>query len=343
MNQKKKTNETESVQNSSSQEYRLIFDNVNDGIIIHDAQGRIFDINKNMYTRLGYTKSEITKKTLQSIVSPEFAGNIKKRTAELHKDGVAVFESGDIRKDGTVMPVEISAREIEYRGQRAILSVVRDITQRKMAEELIATTLAEKELLLKALQKQTQRVMQVFSLMLEHYCQKSKLPNELDVYQKMIERIKSYTHIYEKIYRYKNYSKIDFADFVDWQAKRLISTFGSGASHIHIKRDIQNGYLNIHSAIPCGLIVQELVSNALDHAFPDANKGTITVQLRTDSSGKHLLSIKDDGKGLNPDLNFSTANSLGFLLVKDFISEIDGTAEVSRTGGVEFVISFPNP
>ena len=117
--------------------YRLVFDNINDGIIIHDASGRIFDVNQTMYERLGYTKAEMLEMTLPDLVSPEFTEKIKPRIKQLQEQGVAIFESADKRKDGTYMPVEISTRYVDYKGKKLIQSVVRDIQERKMAESLI--------------------------------------------------------------------------------------------------------------------------------------------------------------------------------------------------------------
>jgi len=342
MSDTKKNTSIEAAPGDSGQEYRLIFDSVNDGIIIHDPQGKIFDINKNMYTRLGYTKAEMIEMNLQDIVSPEYAGEIEPRTEMLHEEGVAVFESGDIRKDGTVMPVEISAREIVFRNRKAILSVVRDITQRKMAEELISITLSQKDILLKEIQDQSKRIMQSISLILHYHCSEPNSQNDQAAFPKMKQRIETYKQLYEKFYRYENYTKIDFEDFVDWQTKLLFSQFSPALTQVQFDRDIQNVYLNIHHAIPSGMIIQELVSNSLNHAFPDGRSGKIGVQMLNQNPGKYTLIIKDNGRGFPPTFDFEAANSLGFLLVKDFSSQIQGTIELINNNGAQFTISFPS-
>ena len=341
MSDTKKNTSIEAAPGDSGQEYRQIFDSVNDGIIIHDPQGKIFDVNKNIYTRLGYTKAEMIEMNLQDIVSPEYAGKIIPRTDMLQEKGVAIFESGDIRKDGTVMPVEISAREIVFRNRKAILSVARDITQRKMAEELISKTLSQKDILLKEIQDQSKRIMQFLSLMLEYHCSEPNTHDQ-DAFPKMKQRIKAYKLIYEKFYRYENYTKIDFEDFVDWQTRLLFSQFSPALTQVQFDRDIQNVYLNIHHAIPSGMIIQELVSNSLNHAFPNGRSGKIEVQMLTQNPGKHTLIIKDNGRGFPPTFDFAAANSLGFLLVKDYSSQIQGTIELSNTNGAQFTISFPS-
>jgi PAS domain S-box-containing protein len=341
MSDTKKSTSAEAASGDSEHEYRQIFDSFNDGIIIHDPQGKIFDVNKNMYTRLGYNKAEMIEMNLQDIVSPEYARKIGPRTEMLQEEGIAIFESGDIRKDGTVMPVEISAREIVFRNRKAILSVVRDITRRKMAEELISKTLTEKEILLKEIQDQSKRIMQFFSLILEYHYSEPQT-HDRDAHLKIKQRIKAYKQIYEKFYRYENYTKIDFADFLDWQTKLLFSQFSPTLTQVQFEKDIQNVYLNIRHAIPSGMIIQELVSNSLNHAFPDGRSGKIGVQMLTQNPGRYTLIIKDNGKGFPPNFDFPAANSLGLLLAKEFSRQIQGTIELTNNKGPQFTISFPS-
>ena len=125
-----------SVRDSRSR-YQMIFDNANDGIILHDLDGNLIDINRSMYKRLGYTKEEIMSIPLGHLVTSEFGERIKERTHLLQTKGVAIFESADLRKDGTRIPVEVSARLVDYQGKKIIQSVVRDISERKLAEDLI--------------------------------------------------------------------------------------------------------------------------------------------------------------------------------------------------------------
>lgn len=325
----------------SERRYRMIFDNANDGIIIHEPEGKILDVNKNMYTRLGYTKAEMLKMKLASLVSSEFSRKITGRTRDLEEEGVAVFESGDIRKDGTVMPVEVSARSIDYRGQKAILSVVRDITQRKMAEDLIMNTLNEKEVLLAEIQNQTQRNMQALSLMLEHQHREIKEKEPLDVYNNLLYRIKSYSNIYEKVYRYKNYSRIDFADFVKWLTRILFSQNHAEIENVQLKRDIRDVFLDIHHAIPCGQILHELVSNSLKYAFPDGKKGEVAVKMSMlNKAGKRRLTVKDNGAGLPDERDFTKGRTLGFRLVRHFVKQINGTIRLDGENGTQFTILF---
>lgn len=125
--------------------FHQVFENVNDGIIIHDTEGHIYDVNSSMFKRLGYTKEEMLAMNIKDLVPPEYGKKVAERTLRLEKEGAAVFESADLRKDGRPMPVEVSARLILENGRPLIQSVVRDITDRKTAEDLITASLIDRQ------------------------------------------------------------------------------------------------------------------------------------------------------------------------------------------------------
>ncbi len=142
------------------------------------------------------------------------------------------------------------------------------------------------------------------------------------------------------MYQNKNYSKIDFSSFIKWQTKRLFFQHTTGIANIHLKREIDGVYLDIDHAIPCGLIIQELVSNALNHAFPKEREGDVVVQMKAKRCCPTQLIIKDNGIGLPAGVDFSRAKTLGFRLVKDFVKQIEGTIDLKTSPGTQFTISF---
>ncbi|MCJ7579956.1 MAG: PAS domain S-box protein [Candidatus Aminicenantes bacterium] len=324
----------------SEKRCRMIFENANDGIIIHDTEGNIFDVNKHLYTRLGYSRDEMLKMTLNELVAPKFDKNISEYVMKLEKDGVALFESGDRRKDGSIMPVEVSARIIEYKGQKAILSVIRDITQRKMAEGLITTAMDEKDVLLHVIKNQAKWNIQALSVMIKYQSRKTRDKDTSQSLKNMNIRLESFAKIYEKIYQYKNYSRIDFSSFVKWQTKILFSQQKTGIANIVLKREVEDVYLDIHHAIPCGLIIQELVSNSLNHAFPEGRQGEITILMKQKKNGHTQLIIKDNGIGLPSGMDLFYAKAVGLRLVKDFVCQLDGTIHSNPSHGIQFTISF---
>ena len=121
----------------SERKYRTLFDSASDAVFILDLEGHILDVNRTAHTRLGYTKQEMLRMSVSRLDPPEFAAKVPARLAQISRSGVAVFESAHLRKDGSVMPVEINGRLLEYEGRQVYFSIVRDITDRKRAEEAL--------------------------------------------------------------------------------------------------------------------------------------------------------------------------------------------------------------
>jgi PAS domain S-box-containing protein len=130
----------------SEEKFRNLFENAIDGIFILDLEGNFIDVNRTAYERLGYTKDEMLSMSVKEIDTPEFASRVPERLAQIHKHGHAMFESAHHRKDGTIVPVEVNSRILSYRGQKVYFSVIRDITERKQAEEALRNS--EQRLLL---------------------------------------------------------------------------------------------------------------------------------------------------------------------------------------------------
>lgn len=330
----------EKKQQESEKKYRTIFEYANDGIIIHYPDGKIIDVNKNMYTRLGYTKEEMLKMSLRDLVSSEHSRLIRERTSDLESKGIAIFESADKRKDGTVMPVEVSARYMDYDGQKVILSVVRDITKRKMAEDLILSTLKDKEVLTKEIQHRVNDNFNIISDSFRPHIKCIKDKNIRQKYKANLKRIKTMSFIHDKIYRSINFYNIDFSDFLRKLITHLFSTHRVGIMNVRLKQEADDVYLDIHRAIPCGLIINELISNSLDHAFPEDRQGEINLMMKMDKNGKYSLTIKDNGIGFPKELNYRKTKSFGLKLVIALVDQINGNIRLDRRSGTKFQIIF---
>ena len=326
--------------NESENRYRTIFDNANDGILLHDIEGNIIDVNQNMYKRLGYTKKELLKKSLNDLVIPEFEEKIAARVNKLKKESIAVFESADKRKDGTYMHVEVSARLLDYNGRQIIQSIVRDINDRKMAEELISSTLKEKEILLEEIQKRIVFKNKVFTQMMELFSHTANLEDMRASLAAIRLRLESMAFIEDKLYRSLNFSRIDFSNIVKSLTTYLYSLNRVGIKRIRIKRDIHEVYLDIHRVIPCALIISELLTNSLQHAFPGDRDGEIIIKLIVNKKGEYNLNIKDNGIGFPAQVNFYATDTVGLNLVRDLVAELKGRITLSSGKGTEIIITF---
>ena len=322
----------------SEDKYKMIFENANDGIIIHDKSGHIFDVNPTMYKRLGYTKQEMLEMSLQDLVSPEFGEKIHDRMTRLEKDGVAIFESADRRKDGKLMPVEVSARLVNFEDQKVIQSVVRDIQERKLAEDLISKTLKDREMLLDEIKRRVKHDHQVYVDILGHILAQAdpfRMKNSLEAAQ---SRIESTAFIQEKIYSQNNFSRIDFSLIIKNIITHLHSQQRIGTRNIQIRQEIQKTNIDVSKAIPAALITYELLSNSLKHAFQDRKKGQIT--LKHFQNENLVLIVEDDGIGFPDDIDFRHTRTLGMRLVLDLVNQLNGTIEQKMNNRTEFIITF---
>ena len=138
----------------------------------------------------------------------------------------------------------------------------------------------------------------------------------------------------------KDLARIDFREYVADLAGNLLTLNTDKARRIEMKVDIEGVMLDVNNSIPCGLIINELVSNALAHAFPDGRKGRIDISMRSGSGGRIALSVRDNGTGFPADIDFRNTASLGMQLVNSLVTQLDGLIELDRTEGTSFSIEF---
>jgi two-component sensor histidine kinase len=200
--------------------------------------------------------------------------------------------------------------------------------------------LQEKDIMMREIHHRVKNNMQVISSLLR--LQSWRIPDKAlqDVFQASQERIRSMALIHDKLYRSGNLSRIDFGEYSRELVDRLLSLTGAAASGISGTVDMEDADLDIQQAIPCGLIVNEIVTNSLKHAFPNGNGGSIRLSLSRDADGCRRLVIGDDGVGLPPEIDIRRPATIGLQIVSDLVSQLDGTAAVDRSLGTVFTIAF---
>jgi PAS domain S-box-containing protein len=214
-----------------------------------------------------------------------------------------------------------------------------DNTERKEMDRRVRDSLKEKEVLLQEVHHRVKNNLQVISSILN--LQSSYVDDEktLEVLRESQQRIKSMSFIHETIYRTADFSKLEFTEYVRTIANNLIQSYRAGNESVSFVADMDEIYLNLDQSIPCGLIVNELVSNALKYAFKGRKKGTLTVGLHEKNNTIELC-IKDDGVGLPKDFGYEKTNSLGIQLVYALLEQVDAEMEVKSKNGTEFLIRF---
>jgi len=153
-------------------------------------------------------------------------------------------------------------------------------------------------------------------------------------------RIFSMASIHEKLYQSKDLTKIDFDSYIKSLSRHLLLTYSVNQSLVRLNVNCSDVYLSIEKAVPCGLIINELISNALKHAFPEESEGEITVDFHPDGDNRVVLVIRDNGLGFPEDIDIDDSRTLGLHLVRALVTQLKGTIEIERDGGTAFKITF---
>jgi two-component sensor histidine kinase/integral membrane sensor domain MASE1 len=224
--------------------------------------------------------------------------------------------------------LEVSNRAVEE--QRAELA-------RSNAE--LASALNAKEILLRELHHRVKNNLQVIASLFSLQARYLTDPRHREIFEDSRNRVFSIALAHEKLYRSKDLARIDFSEYARNLVAHLQSMLGVGAG-IALEMEIHPVTLPVETAIPCGLVINELVTNALKHAFPDGRRGTIRVGLREVAPGRWLVAVEDDGVGLPADVTLGKTESLGLDLVSILASQIGGEIEVDRQRGTSFRLTF---
>jgi two-component sensor histidine kinase len=246
---------------------------------------------------------------------------------------------------------EILARVQTHLSMSRMKHHLEEMVQERTSElqqvtEQIKVALKEKDILLKEIHHRVKNNMAMMSSFLQLQIQQVKDPEALQRFIDTRNRIYTMALVHEKLYHTEDLKNINFKDFIRDLAESLIYSYAASPHLIQLNTDIADVSLNLDRAIPCGLIINELVSNALKHAFPDNRKGTITISLTPHSKGGYALVVRDDGVGLPKQMDTQQTDSIGLKLVPLLSGQLDGEFTIekpkdSSKGGTAFTITFP--
>jgi PAS domain S-box-containing protein len=330
---------------ASEKWHRMLFNAGNDAIYVFhltagNRPGKFIEANEIACQKYGYTRDELLKLSPENIAASQRLNQIPQVMKELLERRQFVFEFDHVHKDGHVFPVEISSNLFELDGVPTVLSIVRDITERKQAEDRLRAALKEKDVLLREIHHRVKNNMQIMSSLLRLQSRTMKDEKVLEAFNESQTRIRSMALIHESLYKSENLSSVDFRNYVEKMATHLFAVYNADPRQIHFHMEVQGGEIDINRAIPCGLIVNELISNALKHAFPQGRKGDLTVRILLDEVGKRHLLIKDNGIGFPEDFDLARSQTLGLQIIMDLTKQLEGRLELRRKGGTEFEIVF---
>jgi two-component sensor histidine kinase len=244
------------------------------------------------------------------------------------------------RKRVEQMLLDLNA-ELERRVATRTAELEVEVAERRQAEEVMRAALEEKKTLLEEIHHRVKNNLQIISSLLQ--LQGGYVKNEEDraMFAECQDRVRTMAMVHERLYRSQNLASINFGEHVRDLANMLASTYSQAAAQVQVITEAESVPLQLETAIPAGLIINELVSNAFKHAFPNGRRGTLKVSLHSTTPGQLLLSVEDDGVGLPSAIDWDQARSLGLRMVRDLARQIRGTLEVRQNGGTTFALSFP--
>jgi PAS domain S-box-containing protein len=321
---------------------RATFDAIWDWNLQTDALWR----NENLLPLFGYRDGEIESdiESWANLIHPEDRDRVM---TSIH----AAIASGQEywfdqyrfrREDGMYAEVEDRghiARDASGRPTRMI-GAVRDITERIRSEKAIQASLQEKEVMLREIHHRVKNNMQVISSLFNLQAGKTVNPEYREILKEGQARIQAMSLVHEKLYQSRDLSKIDLAGYIQSLAIHLFHVYLADPDQVRLETDFEEVLLDINSAVPCGLILNELISNSLKHAFPEGRKGLIRIGLKRGSDGTIILRVADDGIGFPKDLDFRQLESLGLQIAKLLVGQIEGMIELDRTNGTAFTVTF---
>lgn len=215
-----------------------------------------------------------------------------------------------------------------------------EIAERKQAEEQIKASLKEKEVLLKEIHHRVKNNLQIISSLLKLQARSIKDIQTLEIFNESQSRIRTMALIHESLYQSNDLSKINFCEYICKLAANLFRSYEITSSGIKQIIKVDDVFLEIDVAVPCGLIVNELVSNSLKYAFPSDNEGEIRIELHSTQNCNFTLIVSDNGIGLPKNLDLNKTKTLGLQLVNNLVEQLEGSVEIDSNGGTEFRITF---
>ncbi|MBE8970972.1 PAS domain S-box protein [Nostocales cyanobacterium LEGE 12452] len=326
----------------------VIIRNMAEGIcLIHATDGVFVYANPKFEQMFGYDAGELIGQHV-SIVNygdehstPEEINQVIKAT--VIQEGEATYEIHNVKKDGTPFWCSATASVFGHPEYGSVLvAIQQDITEQKLAEEKIKASLKEKEVLLKEIHHRVKNNLGIVSSLLQMQCRRTQDPVVTAILRDSQNRIASIALVHEKLYRSEDLADIDFAQYIPDLTTHLFDSYNVSSSQIQLHIQVNNASLDIETAIPCGLIINELVSNALKYAFVGNRGGKIEVKFYQQSASTLILIIRDNGVGLPENFDSKKTKTLGITLIQGLVKQLRGKLEIDSQQGTEFKITFTN-
>ena len=333
--------ETEKALRESEEKFRVLAETAPVAIVVYQDDTFVY-VNPAAVRLFGYSEAELLGMKFWTWVHPDYRTTIMNFGMARQRDESVPrqYEHIFVNKSGAEGWVMVAAGSITYRGKPAGIATFIDITENKRAEERMQAALAEKGVLLKEIHHRVKNNLQIVSSLLELQSDSIEGDASRRYIRESQDRIRSIALVHEQLYKSEDLSVIDFARYVDELVWSLYRSSVIDQTKICADVEVRDIELGIDEAIPCGLIINELVSNCLKHAFPGDRRGSVSIRGTLDEEGYVCLTVADTGIGLPRHFDIATSESLGLQIVSQLTKQLRGTLEIRGDRGVKVCIRF---
>ncbi len=331
----------------SEARFRRVLDSTADGLVQIDESGRIVLANRRLESMFGYTQQELHLAPVETLMPARH----RDAHPALREAFFAKPETRDMaqrrelyarRKDGTEFPVEIGLNPMHTPEGMHVLATIVDVTVRYEARRALERALEEKTILLNEIHHRVKNNLQVISSLLNMQSRRAP-PQVQHALEESQARVKAMALIHQMLYEGKVFADVDLGPYLERLCSLLRQSFLGHRGGIQLVLDAgnQSVCVDLQRAVPCGLLVNELATNAMKHAFPAGRSGRIEVRLRRPVPGCGEIVVGDDGVGLPDDVAPGVTRSLGFQLIPALCDQLEGQLRLERENGTRFIITFP--
>ncbi|MFB6345380.1 MAG: PAS domain S-box protein [bacterium] len=305
---------------------------------LSDYEGQFLDVNPAFSETLGYSRSELTSKPFLEFIHPDDIEETREVMAQLEEGKpVEGHENRYITKNGNIRWLNWRAEP----GDDMIYAVARDVTERRRYEEQLQSMVEEKETLLKEIHHRVKNNLQIISSMLSMQMREIDQDGLREKIQDSINRVKSMALIHENLYQSDNLANLNFERYVRELTDRTVTLHQRDHSDVNVSIEVDSQSLKLDQAIPCGLILNELLTNTLEHGFTTGESANISIMFYSDDR-KADLTVKDDGRGFPTDFDMDTIDTFGMQIVQSLVEyELNGSMSVENDNGAVIQITFP--
>ncbi len=339
--------EAEAALRQSERLYRGIGESIDYGIWICDAQGRNIYASESLLKLVGITQEQCKDFGWGSVLHPDDANATMEAWKQCVQTGGPWYrEHRYLGVDGQYHPILACGVAVRDEGGQVThwAGINLDISRLKQAEQAIRGSLREKEVLLREIHHRVKNNMQVISSLVD--LQADALANSAvrEPFAEIRDRVRSMALVHEQLYQSESLAEVNFAEYTQSLLTYLWNSYGGLLADVELKLDLQPVSLTIDTAIPCGLLLNELATNALKHAFRNRSAGELSISLHVRSDQLICLTVSDNGAGLPSGLNWRKTHSMGLQLVRTLVKQLKAEVKVSTSGGTRFEIVFaPQP